>query len=431
MSGTLAIAAVSAAIKYLLLSLLPETAGVDSIGDIEISAVAPDKVAEDATGLNIFFFRATVNSGWAANALPALNSAAAPIARPYLALDCSYILTAHAAKDFQAEILLGYAMQVLHENPVLPRQLIRQALTSDLLITVDTPRAVRDAIAAANLAEQVEQIKIAPEHLSLEALSQVWSTLQTPYRPASVYKAGVVLIESRQAARSALPVRGYNVYPLPFRQPVITDVIAADGAGTPILAGREAIVRGARLRGDDTRLRVGGSELAGNNLHVSDGEIRFVLPAQTQAGVNSVQVAHYLALGTPPVPHRGVESNVAAFVLQPQIVLVGDDYQLAIVPPDGDTPRLLRVQVEPQVASTQSAMLLLNQFNPPAGQPAAAYAIDALPRAPGSPPTAQLDFPIPAVAPGEYLVRVRVDGAESSLEYTAPHGYDRPRVVIP
>lgn len=430
MSGTLAIAAVSAALKYLLLSLLPETVGLESIGDIEVSAVAPDKVAEDATGLNIFFFRASVNSGWAANALPSRNAAGAPIARPYLALDCSYILTAHAAKDFGAEMLLGYAMQVLHENPVLPRELIREALTSDLLVTVDTPLAMRDAIAAANLAEQVEQIKITPEYLSLDGLSQVWSTLQTPYRPACAYKASVVLIESRQAARSALPVRSYNVYPLPFRQPVVSDVIAADGPGTPIVTGKEIVVRGARLRGEDTRLRVAGGELAGNSLDVSDSEIRFALPAQAQAGVNSVQVAHYLALGTPPVPHRGVESNVAAFVLQPQIVLVGDEYQIAIVPPAGDTPPLLRVQVEPQVTATQRAGVLLNQFNPLPGQAAAAYAFDALPRAPGSPPTAQLDFPIPAVAPGEYLVRVRVDGAESPLEYTAPQGYDRPRVVV-
>ena len=38
---------------------------------------------------------------------------------------------------------------------------------------------------------------------------------------------------------------------------------------------------------------------------------------------------------------------------------------------------------------------------------------------------------IPDVLAGDYLVRVRVDGAESPLEYVTPTGYNNPRVTLP
>ena len=430
MSGTLAIAAVSAVIKYLLLTSLSETNVATSVGDVRISAIAPDKVPADINSINVFFFRSTINPGWAQNALPARDTNGTPISRPYLALDLYYLITAHADKDFYAEILLGYAMQIFHEQPVLPRQLIRDALVSPVLETADTPAPMLAAIAAANLAEQVEQIKFSPEQLSIEALSQIWSTLQTQYRPTAVYKATVVLLESRAQAQSALPVRGYNVYPLPFRQPIISDVIAADGPGTPILISKDVRVRGSRLRGDDTRVRVAGIELSGSDISVSDNEISFALPTVARAGIGSVQIAHYLAMGTPPIPHRGIESNVAAFILQPQIQETDGNYAIEIIAPVDETPRLLRVQLEPVVDASQRVTLLLNEYDPPSDRPARAYAVDALLRDPASPPTAQVDFPIPDVANGEYLVRVRVDGAESPLQYTAPQGYDQPRIAI-
>ena len=47
---------------------------------------------------------------------------------PPLALDLHYIITAYGRADFQAEILLGYAMHLLHERPMLDREAIRRAL---------------------------------------------------------------------------------------------------------------------------------------------------------------------------------------------------------------------------------------------------------------------------------------------------------------
>lgn len=45
-----------------------------------------------------------------------------------LALDLHYVMIAYGRADFQAEILLGYGMHLLHERPVLDRAAIRRAL---------------------------------------------------------------------------------------------------------------------------------------------------------------------------------------------------------------------------------------------------------------------------------------------------------------
>ena len=50
------------------------------------------------------------------------------LTNPPLALDLHYLLTAYGGGDLHAEILLGYAMQLLHETPVLTRDAIRTAL---------------------------------------------------------------------------------------------------------------------------------------------------------------------------------------------------------------------------------------------------------------------------------------------------------------
>ncbi len=56
-----------------------------------------------------------------------------------------------------------------------------------------------------------------------------------------------------------------------------------------------------------------------NLLEVGDTEIKLRLPQRLQAGVHGVQVSQPRMLGRPPVQHRGVESNVTAFVLHPVI----------------------------------------------------------------------------------------------------------------
>ena len=423
MSGTLAIAAVSAVLKYLLLTSQADFNVSGTLNKMQITARPPDLVGDDEASINIFFHRATPNPGWSLLDHPSRDARGERVTNPYLALDLHYLITAHATQDFEGEIMLGYALHVMHENPVLGRQTIRDALrpsTTTLpnpLVTTETTEALLATFAAADLAEQFEQIKIAPYIMSSEDASSFWDSLQTHYRPAAAYTVSVVLIRNRRPARASLPVRDYNVYALPFNQPLVTEVLAENGPGTPIVSSKKLVLRGLHLRGDDTRVLLAGVEVrpshAGSGMTVGEREISLNFPASARPGIQAVQVKHYLRMGTPPAPHRGFESNVAAFVLQPQIRKQGNDYMLLVIPPTGTEVRLLRVTLDPAVGPSQRAELLLNEMNAPDTRPARAYGIEAPSRAPDSASTNQLDFPVDTVAAGQYLVRVRIDGADS------------------
>jgi hypothetical protein len=428
MSGNLAIAAVSAVMKYLLQNPAASDSIAAVVPNLAVTAVAPQHVGDDAPHINIFFYRAMVNTGWAQSGLPARNSQGARVNNPALALDLCYMISAHASQDFFGEILLGYAMQTFHENPVLTRKTIRDALTSSSLVTTDTPEELLAAIATTELAEQIEQIRLAPHYPAADEAANLWTGIHADYAPTAYYRASVVLIESQRSARAAPPVRDYRVYALPFQQIRVDDVVAEAGAGQPILAGQRVLVRGSSLRGEDTRVVVGDAELSGAALTVSSSQIALALPAGLKAGIVGLQVVHRLSLGDPPQPHQGFESNVAALVLQPQVRKTGPSYEIQVVAAAGDEPRKLRVTLEPAVGPEQRATLLLNERG--AAVEARSFTFDAEKRDPDDPPASQLTFPIPGVPAGSYLVRVRVSGAESPLVFTDAGGYVEPAVTL-
>src|SRR6478609_2009164 len=131
MSGPLAIAAVTAALKDLLNNGLLDHAGLSVVGSWAVSAMPPDRIPTGETEpnrLNLFLYQLTPNQGWRNEGLPSRDAAGNRLTNPPLALDLHYILTAYGASDFNAEILLGYAIQLLHETPVLSRTQLRTVL---------------------------------------------------------------------------------------------------------------------------------------------------------------------------------------------------------------------------------------------------------------------------------------------------------------
>ena len=122
-----------------------------------------------------------------------------------MALNLHYLLTAYGFADFEAEILLGYAMHLLHERPVLDRAAIHRALDTSPLDPSILPPAFQ-TVSAADLADQVEGVTITPEPMDTEEMSRLWSAIQSNYRPTVAYVVSVVLIEARKPARRALPV---------------------------------------------------------------------------------------------------------------------------------------------------------------------------------------------------------------------------------
>ena len=197
MRSGLAIASVTAVLKNLLDNELIQLSTTVGMGDVVVTASPPDRIAtgaEERSQLNLWLYRLTPNSGLRRTGT--FTEPAEDPENPPLALDLHYLLTAYAERDFQAEILLGHAIQLLHETPVLTQETIRKALAS-----VSSSKGSGGALtilSASTLADQAEQVKLSPEFLSMEEMSKLWSGLQTRSRLSVTYQASMVVIEDRR-----------------------------------------------------------------------------------------------------------------------------------------------------------------------------------------------------------------------------------------
>lgn len=402
MSTALAIAATTAVLKSLLDNRFSDpvvAASFGASGRPQVTVLPPDAVIpantqlEDET-LNLFLYQVTPNVGWRNVGLPSRDDQGERVTNPPLALDLHYLLTAYGNEPFHAEMILGYGVQLLHEISILTRGAIRTALQG-------LPPASQ-VLATAELADQVEQIKLSPTGMSSEEISRLWSAFQTHYRPTAAYYASVVLIESRRPAKSALPVRDRRLLVLPFNRPVIETVAPQMALITDLMT-----LQGQNLKGEIVRVRFGAGTLATPDLTtITNTQLTIALPTGLLAGVNTVQVVHLLDFGTgsPSEPHRGFESNVAAFVLRPQITTVLPPPPALLTIARGSS---LALSVTPPIGREQRVAVLLGD-----------RAILVPARPPSDPSTAtSFNCPIPNDFPiGVYLLRVQVDGAESPLD---------------
>ena len=441
MSTAAGLAAVTAVLKDLLSNGLIDRDVVSSVGDVTVTASAPDRITlpETSSQLNLYLYLVSRNTGWSNVDLPSRDQRGNLIGAPPLALNLHYLLSAYGASDLHAELLLGYGMQLLHEMPVLTRPAIRNALSPSLVVGDNhIPANLRDLFTS-GLADQIEQIKITPCFLTTEAMSNLWLAFSAPYRPTAVYEVSVVLIESEQLGGSAPPVRAFTVGAGTFRQPVIDEVRSRPDAThdfdatRPIVAGDEVALAGQRLRGDVTQVFVDDAEVT-DGLQVTDTLITFPAPGDLPAGMHAAHVAHLQPMGLPPSPHLGSESNVVALTLHPTLSALSVSLGQGT---SGAAPRAgtVSVDVDPEVGLDQRVTLLLNEFQPPPAsiRPPLAYRFAAPPRrVPGAPDLSPpLTIPFTGVMSATYLVRLRVDGAESPLGIGASGTYDSPQLVIP
>lgn len=208
MSGPLAIAAVTAVLKDMLNNGFVNH-DLSTVGSFSVTALPPDRITtgtQEPNQLNLFLYQVTPNQGWRNVGLPSRDSGGERLTNPPLALDLHYLMTAYGSQDFNAEILFGYAMQILHETPVVTRKDIRTALGSPAPVGSGILPSPFGSLSALDLADQVEQIKITPHYLATEELSKLWTAMQARYRQSMAYQVSVVLIQSTKPVKTALPV---------------------------------------------------------------------------------------------------------------------------------------------------------------------------------------------------------------------------------
>jgi hypothetical protein len=411
MSNHLAIATVSAALREVVERAV-KAAVIGSSATHVRPGGSPEKTP--ARGANIFLYGVTPNAALRGADLPTRNQAGQAVMRPTAALDLQYLISFYGDDGkLETQRMLGSVVRALHSTPTLSRQLLR-----------DLAQNVAD-LAGSDLSEAPEMVRFTPVALNLEELSKLWSVLfQTPYALSAAFQASVVTIEAEETAQAALPVRARGIHVIALNAPQIAAVEAAGGPGEAITDQTLLRIRGSGLRAEDTRVRIGTGGAEGAPVSVTSSEVIFPLaslPAQLlRAGIQGVQVIHVLPLGDPPLPHRGEESNVAAFVLRPRVL------SLTHLPaPDAGTPPRVEAKLAPVVGKAQRVDLLLNAI----GVEGPAFLFPApLPRvADGD----TITFDVPGVTPGSYLARVRVDGADSPLATDGAGKYVGPTVVVP
>jgi len=410
MSNALAIAAVTETLVQLLSGALDGA----HVAGAHVTAVRPDQPDKlPPVGVNVFLYQVSPNPYLRNADLPTRRADRALLRRPQAALDLHYLFTFHGDDtQLDQQRLLGAVVRELHANPVLQPSFIT---------------GVEQAVGflnGADLDRQTELVRLTPINFSLEELSKLWSfLLKTDYVLSTAYVASVVLIETDDPVPPPpLPVLASNIYALPFRQPVVTGIVSAQGPNVLILPGSQILLIGRNFRyiqPSGTQLIPAATQvLIGNSLltplAASDTQLTVALPPDLPAGTQTAQVIQSLMLGTPPTPHQqGFQSDVAPFVLHPII-------EKNVSPPGGYAVNVLAavgspagegvsVTVSPKVAAGQQAVLeLLQLAQPGAARLVSAGAITA--------PTDTLVFPVAGVPAGNYLVRVRIDGAESPLD---------------
>jgi hypothetical protein len=395
MSKSLAIAATTATLRNLLLKGVPKADSGLPQG-FEVKTLPPDVAATKITGdnpaLNLFLYQTQLNAAWRNQDMP-LGTRPGETAMPPLALNLHYLMTAYGTDDSElgtiSHRVLGAAMSVLHDHPVLGRSEIKDALTDN------------------DLGEQFERIRITPLATSVEDLSKLWMIFQTQYRISAAYEVTVLLIDSRLPVKAPLPVlrRGEQD----------RGATAVAGTAATLTGVRPPRSQSAARLGDDVIFTVenfsGDANLLRFTHQRSDvvheypvsaapsGELAFHLPstAEDPAAMHIWTPGYYaVSLVQKRAGLPTTISNEIPFGLAPRITV-------APVAAKAGTINL-KLSCEPRILDDQRVLVLFGsgQFSP---GPVTSPADDTKPTS--------ITADVSESVVGDYVVRLRVDGVDS------------------
>ncbi|MBD2497657.1 DUF4255 domain-containing protein [Nostoc sp. FACHB-280] len=397
MSNHLAIATVTATLQR----TLQASVQVDVDG-ARVTTVRPDRLnnATPEAGVNIYLYDILLNSAWRSADLRQRYSDEKYTKRQQTGLDLYYLLTCYGNDvELEPQRLIGSVVRTFNSKSILTQAMIQETV-SDATFTF---------LADSNLAEQVEAIAISPVDLNIEEISKIWTVFfQTPYALSLAYKASVVLIDSGELPKKPLPVRNLQRHVTPY-QPAIAQIKVVEelakiwqtqyAATSLILADSTLLIQGNKLSADITQVRIG--DITTTPQEVTDKQIILNLATiaveSLRAGVQSLQVIH---------PQSKVSSNVVPFLLRPTIL----DITVSNVHGRGNEPRSadITITVNLNIEKTQQVTLVLTELSL---TQLTGYSTEQTKNRRNS--SNSITFAIHDCLPGNYLVRLIVDGAES------------------
>jgi|LakMenE27Jul10ns_1017307.scaffolds.fasta_scaffold00028_8 hypothetical protein len=166
--------------RYALMeSPLMEDCQFKLIGSGELTKSEPSFLSGSKVTLSLFLYRLTVNE----HVRQASHLPSRVLQRSPLALDLHFLMTAWAQKPEDEQKILTWAMQQMHERPLLDMgSLMSSGWQAD------------------------ESVHILPTDLSMEDLMRLWEALTPSFRLSVAYVARVVRVDPAEVAEPSLPV---------------------------------------------------------------------------------------------------------------------------------------------------------------------------------------------------------------------------------
>lgn len=214
MSASTAIGMVSESLRNMLIGEMTLAPTVN------VTILAPDETGGDRR-INLFLYKVQENSFLKNQDWRPKPGDPTRLMPPPLSLHLYYLMTPYAQNDMQtgnstAHELLGEAMRVFFENPVIP-----------------------DGYLVSGLQDANEKIKISLNTLDLDELSKVWSTFTQPFRLSVLYEVSIVQLDTLPASERTMANRvtqiGVPRAEAGFAAPVVEGLSPASGpAGTTV-----------------------------------------------------------------------------------------------------------------------------------------------------------------------------------------------------
>jgi hypothetical protein len=390
MSNNAAIAAVTAALTNMIQAAVAADATVSSG---TVTARPPDRARQGAAGnqVNLFLYRTSIDAAWRNQDPPGIRPGES--GQPPLPLVLSYLITAYGENDddILAHRMLGIAMGVLNDSPLLSRAQIAGALPAP----------------GSDLQNQVERVRITPFPISQDEISRMWTTFGTGYRISVSYDAAVVLIDSTRPVAAAAPVlmrgredTGPVAAASPFPQIQLAVPPNRQSAAQP---GDVLTLMGSYLSAI-TAVQVSHPladqplALAPLSVTASQVTVRLPDPPTLPAGIATVAATFDALMDQTVTAGAGtvtVTSNAAPVALAPK--LVSDAGLQAKLAASGATT--LTVNCSPAVQPQQTIALIVGSQ---------LVSLEPVPAA-----SSQLSFSLQGFAAGTYLLRLRIDSVDS------------------
>ncbi len=400
MSDYLALGGVSSTLKTLLNDRMEIPSLLSGDDDIAITISTPTKEDDesDLPRINLFLYRVTENTFLKNQEIPGHGHPAA-YGHPPLSLELHYLITPYGksmetgqqfANETLAQYLLASAMRVFHDYPII---------TSALTTSAGQP------ILDPSLQNQFEKIILYLDQLSLDDMTKVWTALTLPYRLSVAYTVSVVQVESQRQRPyprlvGELPDAGPRVQVITMSTPYIEQLLVKrqemsstqQSSSAPYARiGDRLDLAGSGFNRDDMRVQLGSvlcDPLDDPALTSKQLSVRVPDDVKLQPGPLAISVVRQVSMGKPPEDRPGFKSNVAVFMLVPHV-------KTAELTSDTITVTGTRLWAENKDCQT----ILGDQV---------VFAKDYTIATP-----TQIAFALPVLNAGTYLVRVRVNGAES------------------